>query len=750
MKRAAWMLGIFLGGTVMTQAAGYDPKDAWQPPRVQSKVEAINRRVRAEIARGPYQASWESLKTHPVPDWFRDAKFGIFIHWGLYSVPAYNNEWYSRLMYQQGTDEFKHHVATFGPQDKFGYKDFIPLLTAAKYDPQHWADLFKKAGAKYVVPVAEHHDGFCMYDTVLSRWSAARMGPRRDLIGDLARAVRAEGLVFGLSTHRAEHWWFMNGGMKFPSDVQNPVCADFYGPAQGDGTAPDERFLNDWVARTAELVEKYHPQVMGDFDWWIGEQPAFDPHFRRILAYYYDQPYAQKEGVVLTAKEKTFVPGATVGDVEKGQRAGIQILPWQTDTSISWRSWAYLTNDQLKDAPYLVRTLINTVSKNGNLLLNVGPRPDGTIPEEEEKILLQIGGWLGVNGEGIYGTRPWVASGEGPTVEKGGAFQESDATYRQGDVRYTVKGNALYVFSMVAPRGKLALRLLGRQASPGLEVLSVTSLQDGSPVEWKRDDQALTFRGLRALGTLPTAYKVTLSGTKLGRLRTEADGGAVTVSAELRNYDDLPVTVRTALRVNGEAATLSAPGTVPGGSAIEVQRVFAPGTPGVYALGLSDERENVPPVAVTLPAMDLSGVWAFHKGDDPGWKKPALSDEDWEKVTLPDAWEHHSNYTNDNVYGWYRLRVTVPAEWRGHDLALPLGKIDDCDISYFNGKEVGRTGAFPPSFQGAWNVERRYVVPAKWVRFGAENVIAIRVFDATGGGGLYAGPLGPVEAVAKP
>src|SRR5919199_3984733 len=166
-----------------------------------------------------FEPTWESLKHYTVPQWYTDAKFGIFIHWGVYAVPAFGNEWYPRNMYLQGSKEFDHHVATYGPQTQFGYKDFIPRFTAEQFDADRWAQLFKEAGARYVVPVAEHHDGFAMYDSSFSEWNAVRMGPRRDVIGELAAAVRRQDMVFGLSSHRAEHWWFFDGGMQFPSDA---------------------------------------------------------------------------------------------------------------------------------------------------------------------------------------------------------------------------------------------------------------------------------------------------------------------------------------------------------------------------------------------------------------------------------------------------------------------------------------------------------------------------------------------------
>ncbi|MBS1245749.1 MAG: Alpha-L-fucosidase, partial [Chloroflexi bacterium] len=214
------------------------------------------------VAEGPFQASWESLARYTIPTWYQDGKFGIFIHWGVYSVPAFGNEWYPRNMYVQGSDEFKHHVETYGSQSQFGYKDFIPQLTADKFDADHWAELFNKSGARYIVPVAEHHDGFAMYDCAFSEWNVVKMGPRRDIIGELAAAARKQGLTFGVSSHRAEHCWFFNGGMTFDSDVQDPRYTSFYGPAQPKEMQPDRAFLEDWLMRTCELVDKYQPQLV--------------------------------------------------------------------------------------------------------------------------------------------------------------------------------------------------------------------------------------------------------------------------------------------------------------------------------------------------------------------------------------------------------------------------------------------------------------------------------------------------------
>jgi alpha-L-fucosidase len=468
-------------------------------------------------AAGPYRPDWESLKTVPIPEWYLDGKLGIFIHWGLYSVPAFGNEWYPRNMYKADTPEFRHHVETYSPQAQFGYKDFIPRFTAERYDPAAWAELFRRAGARFVVPVAEHHDGFAMYDTALSAWSAAKTGPKRDLVGELARAVREKGLVFGLSTHRAEHFWFFDQGMGFDSDVRSKKWHDFYGPAQpekapdGRVNQPDREYLDDWMARTVELVEKYRPQLVW-FDWWI-EQPAFEPYLRRFAAYYYDHGAGRGESVAINYKNAAFPDGAAVLDVERGQLAAIRPFFWQTDTSISKNSWGYVKVQDYKSAGSIVDDLVDIVSKNGALLLNVGPRPDGTIPEEEQRILLEIGRWLETNGEAIYGTRPWSVFGEGPTPVVEGSFNDTKrAAFTGADVRYTARGSTLYAIALAWPEGgRLLLRSLARGGESAPAAIAAVDLL-GSALkprwEWRRDGLAVE---LPAVPTGGPAYALRIA-----------------------------------------------------------------------------------------------------------------------------------------------------------------------------------------------------------------------------------------------
>ena len=207
-----------------------------------------------------FQPDWENIaQNYEFPEWFKDAKFGIFIHWGVYSVPAYGNEWYPRNMYQEGSNEYEHHRKTYGDHTQFGYKDFIPMFKAENFNPDEWAELFKNSGAKYVVPAAEHHDGFAMYDSDLNEWNAVDMGPHKDIIGMLKGSIEKEGLTFGVSSHRAENAWFFNGGMKFPSDVQDSTIT-LYGRRYDDQKYTED-YAREWLTHTREIVDKYQPKL---------------------------------------------------------------------------------------------------------------------------------------------------------------------------------------------------------------------------------------------------------------------------------------------------------------------------------------------------------------------------------------------------------------------------------------------------------------------------------------------------------
>jgi alpha-L-fucosidase len=492
------------------------------------KFDARRRALLKDVERldndGPFRADWESLEKYQPPEWYKDAKFGIFIHWGVYSVPAFANEWYPRQMYEQGTDTFKHHLATYGPQSKFGYKDFIPLFKAEHYDPQAWAQLFKDAGAKYIVPVFEHHDGFAMYDCSLSDWTAAKMGPHRDLAGDLAKAVRAAGMHFGASSHRVEHDWFFEVGRTIESDVNDPRFAGLYGPAHtrlnnprptpmnNDWTYLSDDYGNDWLARNAEIVEKYHPDLMY-FDWWIG-QPALRHQLTRFAAFYYNESLKSGDTLgIVNYKDWSMQENSGVLDIERGQLEDTRKLYWQTDTSVSERSWGYIDHNTYKAPDVIVHQLIDIVSKNGNLLLNIGPRADGTIPEEVQQVLRSIGAWLAINGEAIYGTRPWKLYGEGPTKVVGGTFNDAKVQpYTSEDFRFTSKDASLYAIEMAWPAGGSAvIRSLASGAAMA-RVISVVLLGSDAKIEFEQRPDGLHLQlPAEPTGGIAYAFRVQTS-----------------------------------------------------------------------------------------------------------------------------------------------------------------------------------------------------------------------------------------------
>jgi alpha-L-fucosidase len=478
-------------------------------------------------AEGPFRPDWESLKNFHVPEWYKDAKFGIFIHWGVYSVPAFGSEWYPRLMYIPGTPENKHEIATYGPLDRFGYKDFIPMFKAQKFDPQAWARLFKEAGAKYVVPVFEHHDGFQMYDSALSDWTAAKMGPHRDIEGELAKAVRAEGLHLGASSHRVEHNFFLGVGRAVRSDVNDPRNASFYGPAHNwleapwgtplnnDYTYVSQAWTRDWLARSAEIVEKYHPDLVY-FDWWIG-QPSVRADLARFAAFYYNTSTKNGGPIgVINYKDYAMEQHSAVLDVERGQLANIRPQTWQTDTSVSNKSWGYIENDTFKSPEFIIQLLADVVSKNGNLLLNIGPKSDGTIPDQVQQILLEIGRWLKANGDAIYGTRPWRIYGEGPTQAAAGAFHDTETKpYTPQDFRFTSKGDVLYAIELVPPSGEEAV-IQSLAAVPGQQsVQLVTLLGSSEAVSFDQRADGLHLKlSAPATGKLPYAYRIEFKGAR--------------------------------------------------------------------------------------------------------------------------------------------------------------------------------------------------------------------------------------------
>jgi len=471
-----------------------------------ARREALLKEAERMAHDGPYRPDWETLSNREIPQWFKDAKFGIFIGWGVYAVPGAVNEWYPHNMYKPVDPAHEDFVKRFGGFDKAGYKDFIPQFRAEKWDPQDWVKLFKQAGAKYVIPIAEHHDGFSMYGSDLSDWTVVRMGPHRDVLAELSAAIRAAGLHFGFSSHRAEHNYYYDEGRSIRSDVNDPKYASFYGPAHqwltdphfvqiNDWTYVSEAWTRDWLARAVELVEKYKPELVY-FDGGVGH-PAFRPKVTEFAAFY--DNFARQNGIagVITIKDYAMEWSAGARDFERSLRTEIDPRHWQTDTSISNLSWGYMEHDEFKTPEFLIHQLADIVSKNGNLLLSIGPRADGTIPDEVRATLLDMGAWLDRNGEAIYSTEPWKIYGEGPTeIKTGFATDQQMKFYTASDFRFTRKGNNLYVISLACPPdGTASVHALGLAGeAAGLQILSVELLGSQQKVDWLQTTGALNVK----------------------------------------------------------------------------------------------------------------------------------------------------------------------------------------------------------------------------------------------------------------
>jgi alpha-L-fucosidase len=463
-----------------------------------NKAEYLNH-IDECIQSGCYEDNWDSMKSIPVPEWYRNAKFGIFVHWGLYSVPAFNNEWYSRNMHIKDSPEYEHHIATYG--NDFGYKDFIPLFKAKKFNADEWLDLFMQAGAKYVMPVAEHHDGFQMYKSAFSRFNAAQTGPCRDVLGEIKTAADKRGVKLCASSHRIEHYWFLNGEAHFDQH-------DLYPPAE---YIPDKEFMEDWLVRTAELIDNYKPAILY-FDWWV-QISAMKPYLKKIAAYYYNRGLEWGAPVAINYKHDAFAFGSAVLDVERGQFAAMKPYFWQTCASAATNSWCYTSNNYYKTSSAILRDLIDIVSKNGSLLLNIGPKASGEIPEEEVKILRDIGGWLAVNGEAIYDTFPFRTFGEGPTQIKEGHFTDGEEKqFTSEDIRFTQNGASLYAIVLKYPKdGTVRIKSLAQRSPDFFGIIKdVEVLGFDEKPKYTHNRDALTIETNSVSSENPVVFKITI------------------------------------------------------------------------------------------------------------------------------------------------------------------------------------------------------------------------------------------------
>jgi len=469
-----------------------------------------------EIGTQKYTADWESLQQYEVPAWYKDLKFGIYFHWGPYSVPAYENEWYSRWMYVDGHLINKHHKETYGALDTFGYKDFIPMFKAEKFDAEVWADLFVKAGAQFAGPIAEHADGFAMWDSQLTKWDAKDMGPKIDVVGAMEKAIKSRGLKFITTYHR--HWlyaWYPTWDES--TDASNPLYEGLYGPKVPEGTfvmankptnpLPSAAFNQEWLDRLTELTTKYDPDIV----WFDNKMDIIGEKYRKqFLADFYNRGLKKGKEVVVTYKFEDLAVGSAVLDLERSRMSEKKEFTWLTDDSIDWKAWSNIQNPEYKSTNRLIDFLVDVVSKNGAVLLNITPTAAGEIPFQVQERLLQMGDWLAINGEAIYGTRPWKIYGEGPAeVVEGHLSEHKNPDNTARDIRFTTNEDILYATVLDWPEKEVLIKSLGSQEQ---KIKSIHLLGSQEIINWKQSETALIIQpSKRKIGDFAFVYKIEFS-----------------------------------------------------------------------------------------------------------------------------------------------------------------------------------------------------------------------------------------------
>ena len=455
-----------------------------------------------DIAAGPFQPTDQSLKQYQYPDWFRDAKLGIWAVWGPESVPE-QGDWYVRRLYDPQDSDYKYHVAHYGHPSKFGFKDVIPLWKAERWDPDRLMGLYKRAGAKYFCMIAEHHDNFDCWNSKFQKWNSVNMGPKRDIAGEWQKAARNLGLRFGMTEHLAASWWFYSlakGADKtgplagIPYDGTDPRYADLYWlgnerPTESYYCPHGPAYIKQaWFARIKDMIDRYHPDLL----YSDSPLPYPEEFGRRLLAHYYNDSARRHAGrveAVYNCKQDS--QGRWVQDLERGVMDKICPAPWQTDTCVG--GWYYDANlfkaHGYKSTATVIQMLCDIVSKNGNLLLNFPPRPDGTLDDDELKILDGMAAWIAVNGEAIYGTRPWKVFGESSHKLQGGMFNEGALRYTAKDIRFTTKGGSLYAIALGWPEDRrLTVRSLATAAG---KISGVTLLGYAGDLSWSQAAEGL-------------------------------------------------------------------------------------------------------------------------------------------------------------------------------------------------------------------------------------------------------------------
>ncbi len=459
-----------------------------------------------KIQDGPFKPTWSSLRKFECPDWFQDAKLGIWAHWGPQSVPMYG-DWYARNMYMEGSDQYRHHWRVYGHPSKHGWKDVVKLWKAEKFDPEGLMDLYVEAGAKYFVAQACHHDNFDNWNSKHHKWNAVKMGPRKNIVRMWQKAAKKRGLRFGLTEHLgATFWWYkVNKSCDktgpyagVPYDGNDPKYRDLYLPNKNESDkwtwyTKNEWWHKKWFERMKDLVDQHQPDLLYS-DGGVPFGKTGTKYGLGLIAHLYNTS-AKKHGGVNEAvynqkdtSQKVYPVG--VLDIERGMQGKVFPDAWQTDTCVA--GWFNDVRAVYKTPGHVLGMLVQIVSMNGNLLLNFTQRPDGTLDDECVHIAKCMGKWIKVNGEGIYATRPWKKGAEGPTGYAGGNFNEDAMPWTPKDFRFTRKDDTVYAFQMKWPEnGKAVIKSFGSEKGP--KVSGVKLLGSRAKVEFKQTAKQLTI-----------------------------------------------------------------------------------------------------------------------------------------------------------------------------------------------------------------------------------------------------------------
>lgn len=476
------------------------------------------------IANGKYKDTWDSLITYPKPQWFNQARLGIFSHWGVFSVPAYRTEWYPRFMYQKGHPIYNYHKKKYGTD--FHYKDFIKDFKGEKFCANDWVDVIKSAQADYYMPVAEHHDGFKMHNSELSKWNSVQMAMHRDIIGELKQACEANNIVFGMSNHRAEHYWFLNG-MRTLSDKTRAEAEkhpDFYGPCVNpcktnfvlnainfiqEKIDTSEDWRNEWLVHACEQIDLYQPQIFY-YDWIVFKK-EYRPQMRKFLAYYFNRSLEWGKEVCLAYKRDAVMYGCGVYDRERGQLPFIAKEKWQCDTSTDFTSWSYVQNQNWKSAKNLASTFVDVVSKNGNLLLNICPKGDGSFSEQEKALVKKFGDWNKLHYNQIWHTIPYKVFGEGK-AKKQGTMKEGKE-FAPTDYRFTYTAGHIYAFNLNPTTNNFCIKTMRSMDSDdfGFNIKDVKIIGHNNSLTYKqkKDGLHITVQGDLDL-SMPICFDVNI------------------------------------------------------------------------------------------------------------------------------------------------------------------------------------------------------------------------------------------------